>query len=309
MPMKGRKGWLNRLVSDIIKDRWLYALLVPGIIFFIMFRYVPMAGLRIAFQEYNIFKPSASPWVGFEQFHKLFASPTFHTVFFNTLKISLLKLLFGFPMPILLALLLNEFAHVRYKKTIQTILYLPHFISWVILGGIIRTFLNPSSGLISQMVQAMGGARVEILASNAAFVPMLIITDVYKSMGWGTIIYFAAISGVSEDMYEAAHIDGATRFKQAIHITLPSIRPTIIIVFLLSLSNILNAGFDQIMMLYSPLVYSVSDVIDTYVYRKGIIEASYSFSAAAGLFKSVIAMTLVVGSNYFIRLFGERGIW
>ena len=299
----------QRFLRDILRDRWLYLLMVPGIIYFIIFKYAPMYGLRIAFQDYNPYDPKVSPWIGFTQFVKLFSTFSFPLVFRNTLTISISKLIFGFPVPIILALLINEFRSLKFKKTVQTVLYLPHFISWVIMGGIIMTFLNPSTGFINEIIAMFGGMKIDFLTSRTAFVPTLVVTDIYKSMGWGTIIYFAAISSVDAEQYEAAIIDGANRLQQAMYITLPGIRPTIVVVFILNLGNILNAGFDQVFMLYNPLVYEVGDIIDTFVYRKGIVETNYSFSAAAGMFKSVVALVLITGSNAIAKAFGERGIW
>lgn len=304
-----KPSYLKKVGRDMLRDRWLYLLLLPGILFFLIFKYAPMYGLKIAFQEYNAFSPDSSPFVGVLQFRKLFTSPSFPSAFRNTLTISCLKLLFGFPIPIILALLINEFRSIHFKKITQTVLYLPHFISWVIMGGIIIEFLNPSDGLINKLIVELGGEKLDFLTNQHLFVPMLIVTEIYKTMGWGTIVYFAAISGVDEQQYEAAIIDGANRFKQAIYITLPVIKSTIIIMFILSMGNILNAGFDQIFMLYNALVYQVADIIDTFVYRKGIIDASFSFSAAAGMFKSVIALILIVATNRLAKLFGEDGIW
>ena len=304
-----KPSYWRQFAKDVLRDKWLYLLMVPGILYFAVFRYAPMYGLKIAFQDYNPFNPSSSPWVGFKQFTKLFSTQSFPLVLRNTLTISILKLIIGFPIPILLALLMNEFRNVRFKKTVQTVLYLPHFISWVILSGLILAILHPSTGVVNELIVMFGGQRMDFITNRAVFVPMLVVTDIYKTMGWGTIIYFAAISAVDEEQFEAAIIDGANRLQQALYITLPAIRPTIIIVFILNLGNILNAGFEQIFMLYNPLVYEVADIIDTFVYRKGIVEASYSFSAAAGMFKSVVALILIAGSNYIVKFFGERAIW
>jgi putative aldouronate transport system permease protein len=299
----------KRICKDIIRDKWLYFLLLPGVVFFLVFRYMPMVGLRIAFLDYNPFDPASSPFVGFDQFKKLFTSISFPKVFWNTLKISMLKSFVGFPVPIILALLLNEVSNLKFKKFTQTVLYLPHFISWVIMAGLIRSFANPTNGLINVLIEQLGGKSIDFLTSPSAFVPLLIITEVYKSMGWGTIIYFAAISGVDEQLYESASIDGANRWHKVLHITLPAIKPVIIIVFILNLGNILNAGFEQIFLLYSPLVYDVADVIDTFVYRMGIIGSDYSFSTAAGLFKSVVALVMIVGANKLAKRVGQEGIF
>ena len=268
-----------------------------------------MLDLKIAFMDYNPFAPDKSTWVGFAQFEKLFTRPAFLKVLKNTLVISLLKMVIGFPLPIIFALLMNEMKNLRFKKVSQTMLYMPYFISWVIMGGIIMNFLDPGNGVITALIRMITGENIQVLTSKSAFVPMLVVTDIYKNAGWGTIIYFAALSGVDPQLYEAASIDGAKRFKQLLHITLPAIIPTIIIMLILNCNNILNAGFDQIFMLYSALVYDVADIIDTYVYRIGIEKTDYAFTTAAGLFKSLIALLLIVNVNFFAKKSGNDGIW
>ena len=301
-------GYWARLGKNLIRDKWLY-LLLPGLVFFFIFKYIPMYDLRIAFMDYNPFDPSKSQWVGFQQFTDLFTKPAFLKVFKNTIVISLWKMVIGFPIPIILALLMNEMRSIKFKKVSQTLLYLPYFISWVIMGGLIMNFLDPSTGIITAIIKAFTGQDMQVLTSKSAFVPMLVISDVYKGMGWGTIIYFAALSGVDPQLYEAASIDGAKRFKQLLHITIPAIMPTVIIMLILNCNNILNAGFDQIFMLYSAPVYDVADIIDTYVYRIGIKQTNYSFSTAAGMFKSVIALILIVSVNFAAKKSGNEGIW
>lgn len=302
-------GYWARLGKNLIRDKWLYLLLLPGLVFFFIFKYIPMYDLRIAFMDYNPFDPSKSQWVGFQQFTDLFTKPAFLKVFKNTIVISLWKMVIGFPIPIILALLMNEMRSIKFKKVSQTLLYLPYFISWVIMGGLIMNFLDPSTGIITAIIKAFTGQDMQVLTSKSAFVPMLVISDVYKGMGWGTIIYFAALSGVDPQLYEAASIDGAKRFKQLLHITIPAIMPTVIIMLILNCNNILNAGFEQIFMLYSAPVYDVADIIDTYVYRIGIKQTNYSFSTAAGMFKSVIALILIVSVNFAAKKSGNEGIW
>jgi putative aldouronate transport system permease protein len=297
------------LKKDILRDKYLYLLLLPGVVFFVIFKYIPMIDLRIAFMEYNIFAPEQSKWVGFAQFTELFTKSAFIKVLRNTLYISVLKMLVGFPLPIILALMMNEMRNLLYKKVSQTLLYLPYFISWVIMGGLVMNFLDVPNGAITMLIKALTGQDVQILTSKTLFVPMLVVSDVYKNMGWGTIIYFAALSGVDPQLYEAAAIDGAKRFRQLIHITLPAIIPTIVIMLILNCNNILNAGFDQIFMLYSASVYDVSDIIDTYVFRLGIEKSDYSFTTAAGMFKSIVAMILIVSVNYFAKKNNNEGLW
>lgn len=306
--LKGRGSDRKTIWRDMVRCRWLYFLLIPAIIYFFIFKYIPIYGLRIAFMDYNQYAPEKSIWVGVDQFIKLFTKKSFIPVLWNTIKISLLKLLCGFPVPIILALMMNEIKSVKFKKISQTLLYLPHFISWAIMAGIIMTLLDPTNGLITGIIQKITGQSVMVLTDTKWFVPMLIVTDIYKGMGWGTIVYFAAISGVDPQLYEAVAIDGAGKWKQAIHITLPGIMPSIIVMFIMNCGNILNAGFEQIFMLYSAQVYSVADIIDTYVYRIGIVQSDYSFSTAAGMFKSVVAFILILVVNSIAKKTGNEGI-
>lgn len=305
---KGQGRWA-RLGKDILRDKWLYLLLIPGFLVLVIFKYVPMIDLRIAFMEYNPFDASANQWVGFGKFIELFSKPAFMKTFKNTIVISLLKMVFGFPLPIILALMMNEMRNLKFKKVSQTLMYLPYFISWVIMGGLVMTFLDPTTGLITSVIKAITGQSIQVLTDKNAFVPMLVISDLYKNTGWGTIIYFAALSGVDPQLYEAASIDGAKRFKQLLHVTIPAIMPTVIITLILNCNNILNAGFDQIFMLYSAPVYDVADIIDTYVYRLGIQKNDYALSTAAGMFKSIIALILVVVVNQVAKKSGNEGIW
>lgn len=293
------------------RDRYLYLLLLPGILYFLVFRYIPMYGVVIAFQDFKLSKGIfESQWVGFKQFEMLIQGLSFPGVFKNTVIISLYKLLVGFPAPIILALLLNEVRSRKFKKVTQTIVYLPHFISWVILAGLIATFLHPDTGIVNEIVKVFNnGQGIDFLASKTYFRSILVITEVYKSVGWGSIIYIAAISGIDSEIYEAAMVDGAGRFRRIWNITLPALKSTIIVVLILNMGGILNAGFEQIYLLYNPRVYEVADVIDTYVYRSGLQQSNYSLATAAGLFKSVISMVLVIGTNKISHLFKEDGIW
>ena len=307
-PEHERTAW-ERFCKDVIRDKWLYLLLLPGIVFLIIFRYIPIFGNVIAFMDYNPYDASQNVWVGLKHFQDLLTRPQFLQVFGNTLYISLLKMVCGFPIPIILALMMNEMKNLKFKKVAQTLLYLPNFISWVVLAGLIMNMLDPDTGLVTSIINSISGEKIQVLTDTRYFVPMLIVTDIYKGAGWGTIIYFAALSGVDPQLYEAAEIDGARKWKQLLHITLPSITPTIVVMLILSCNNIVNAGFDQIFMLYSATVYSVADIIDTYVYRIGIQRADYSFSTAAGLFKSVIALVMILIVNTVARKTGNEGIW
>lgn len=307
-PEHERTAW-ERFCKDVIRDKWLYLLLLPGIVFLIIFRYIPIFGNVIAFMDYNPYDASQNVWVGLKHFQDLLTRPQFLQVFGNTLYISILKMVCGFPIPIILALMMNEMKNLKFKKVAQTLLYLPNFISWVVLAGLIINMLDPDTGLVTSIINSISGEKIQVLTDTRYFVPMLIITDIYKGAGWGTIIYFAALSGVDPQLYEAAEIDGARKWKQLLHITLPSITPTIVVMLILSCNNIVNAGFDQIFMLYTATVYSVADIIDTYVYRIGIQRADYSFSTAAGLFKSVIALVMILIVNTVAKKTGNEGIW
>lgn len=307
-PEHERTAW-ERFCKDVIRDKWLYLLLLPGIVFLIIFRYIPIFGNVIAFMDYNPYDAAQTTWVGLKHFQDLLTRPQFLQVFGNTLYISILKMVCGFPVPIILALMMNEMKNLKFKKVAQTLLYLPNFISWVVLSGLIMNMLDPDTGLVTSIINSISGEKIQVLTDTRYFVPMLVITDIYKGAGWGTIIYFAALSGIDPQLYEAAEIDGARKWKQLLHITLPSITPTIVVMLILSCNNIVNAGFDQIFMLYTALVYSVADIIDTYVYRIGIQNADYSFSTAAGLFKSVIAFVMILIVNTVAKKTGNEGIW
>lgn len=288
---------------------YLYLMVLPALLWFIIFSYLPMGGIVMAFQD---FRPTRgffeSKWVGLKHFRLLFENTQFWRAFNNTLIISSLKLFFGFFTPVVLALLLNEIFNVRVKKTIQTILYLPHFLSWAIMAGILTNLLG-SDGTVNQVIKALGGQPVSIMANKDAFVPFLVITHVLKTMGWGSIIYIAAITGINPTYYEAAVIDGAGRFKQALYITIPCILPTVTIMFILSVGGLVNAGFDQIFVLYNPSVQPVSDIIDTLVFRAGLQEAKHSYAAAAGLFKSVIGCALVIITNSVAKAAGGDSLF
>ena len=296
-------------LKDFLNNRWFYLLLLPGVAYFVVFRYLPIWGLRIAFMDYNMYNPPESTFIGLENFMRLFSRNSFIPVLLNTLKISLLRLFCGFPIPIILALMMNEMRSLFFKRTVQTVIYLPHFISWVIMAGLIINLLDPSTGIIAQVIRYFTGDTVMVMTNRSTFVPLLIISGVYKEMGWGTIVYFAAISGIDPQLYEAATIDGASKGSQVFRITLPSIMPTIVILFILQCGNILNAGFEQVFMLYSPQVYEVGDIIDTFVYRMGIIRNDYAFSTAAGMFKSVVAFILIITVNRIAKMTENEGIF
>ena len=292
-----------------IKHFDLILLFLPGFLLFFVFNYLPMYGITIAFKDFRMLDGiMASPWVGLAHFIKLFSGSDFWKVVGNTLNISILKIIFGFPAPLILALMLNEVKNDKYKKLIQTVTYLPHFFSWVVLGGIIISMFS-MNGPINLIMNLFGFSKMNFFANGSLFVTMLVVTSIWQGVGWGSIVYLAALSGIDDSLYEAARIDGASRFKQIIYISLPCLLPTIVTIFILNLGHILNGGFDQIFNLYNPMVYDVADVIDTYVLRH-LQAMDYSFSTAAGLFKSVVGLVMIVSSNYLIKKLsgGEQGI-
>ncbi|MCD9026422.1 ABC transporter permease subunit [Cohnella sp. NL03-T5] len=286
-------------------------MMVPAMIYFLLFRYGPMYGIVLAFKDFKITQGIwNSPWAGFKYFDMAFSDPYFYVVVKNTVIISLYKLLFGFPVPILFAILLNEVRRAVFKKWVQTVSYLPYFISWIVLGGMFLSIFS-LDGLINQIVQLFGHEPILFLADDAYFRTILVSTHIFQTFGWESVIYFAAIAGIDPQLYEAAVMDGANRFQRAIRITLPSLLPVISILFILRMTSVLDAGFDQIFNLYSVSVYNVADVIDTFVYRKGLVESEYSYSTAVNLFKSVIALVLVVGVNRIAKSAGgkENTLW
>jgi len=285
---------------------------LPVVVYFIIFKYVPMAGIVIAFKNYKISQGIfGSAWVGLDNFTKAFSTPTFARSVKNTLAISGLKLLFGFPAPIILALMLNEVTHARFKKTVQTISYLPHFLSWVVLAGMFQQLLSPNNGAVNAVLRDVFGLQESIyfLGSNKYFRGTLIVTDIWKNVGWSSILYLATISGIDPALYEAATVDGATRWQCTRYITIPSLVSTIVVMLILSIGSIMDAGFDQVFNLYNSAVYQTGDIIDTYVYRYGLGDMKYSLATAVGLFKNVIAFVLVVGTNLIARRLSGEGIW
>ena len=294
--------------------RLLYLLFLLPLAIFVIFHYLPMYGNIIAFKDFRLGRGYwGSRWVGLQHFEDFFRNPYAWRIIRNTVVISGLKLLWGFPAPILLALLVNELTSQRFKKTVQTVSYLPHFMSWIILATILREILSPQSGPIAQIAVWMGQPPPEVLTTGSLFRPMLIVTEIWKEMGWQSVIYLAALASIDPELYESATVDGANRVQRSVHITLPSLLPVITILAILRIGNLLNAGFDQIFNLYNPLVYEVSDIIDTFVYRRGLGGEGglhqYDFAAAVGLFKSVMAVLLILGAHKVARRLTGQGVW
>ncbi|WP_276355525.1 ABC transporter permease [Cohnella caldifontis] len=309
MPSSRWAGWKDGL-RYLNRKKYLYLMLIPGVAYFLVFNYIPMYGVVIAFKNFNFAKGIlGSPWIGFENFKYMFGLSDFYQVFWNSFSLSLLRLAFGFPFPILLALLLNEMRNRSYQRITQTVIYLPHFISWVVIGGILVNFLSPSWGVLNLFLKQMGFEPVFFLADTAYFRPLVVLSSIWKDSGWESIIYLAAISSVNSELYEAASIDGAGRLKRLWHVTLPGIKSTIVILLILRLGMIMNNGFEQIFVLQNPMNLEVSEVFETYAYRVGILGARFSFGATVGLFTSVIGLVFLLASNRIAKWLKEDGIW
>ncbi|HBG75917.1 MAG TPA: sugar ABC transporter permease [Clostridiales bacterium] len=310
MIMIKRKEISPRLYqNNFIKYKDIFIMSIPMVAYFILFYYMPMYGVVISFKDFN---PSrgilGSDWVGLKHFKAFFNSHYFGRLIRNTLLLSVYSLLWGFPTPIVFALLLNEISNRHYKKAVQSITYMPHFISMVVVCGLIKDF-TASEGVINDIIAFFGGARSSLLINKKLFRTIYIASGVWQDLGFNSIIYLAAISGISQELYEAAIIDGANRWKQTIHVTLPSIAPTIVILFIMQIGGLMNVGFEKVLLLYNNSILQTADVISTFVYRKGLLEFSYSYSAAVGLFNSVINCILLVLANFASRKLTETSLW
>ena len=293
-----------------LKHKGLYIMLLPGLIYFILFRYIPMGGLVIAFKDYNPFVGIGdSAWVGLKQFQKFFDTPDFLRLLRNTLGISILQLILFFPMPILLSLLMNEVKHNGYKRTVQTLVYIPHFVSWVIVASLTYQLFNVTDGAINNVLKSLTGQTIDVLSNSSALWGLIVGQDIWKETGYGTIIFLAALAGVDQEMYEAAKIDGAGRWKLMWYITLPAIKGTIVTMLILRVGSLLNTGYEQIFLMRNDMNVAAADVFDTYIYTRGILNGQYSFSTAAGLFKSIVGMILVLGSDRLAKRLGESGLY
>jgi len=299
----------NKLIKDIITNKYIYIMLIPVFLYYIIFHYAPMFGAIIAFKEYRpglgIF---GSPWVGLRYFKDFFTDMYFMRLIKNTLLISFYEIVFGFPAPIILALMLNEVKKDSFKKTMQTITYLPHFVSLVVICGMVKEF-TASNGLINDIVAILGGERATMLLKPEYFKTIFVSTGIWQQLGWGSILYLSAMSGIDSEQYEAARIDGAGRWKQMINVTLPGVYPTIVIMLILRIGSVMSVGFEKVILLYNPSTYSTADVISSYVYRKGLQEFNYSYSSAIGIFNAVINFGLVIGSNWISRKLNDTSLW
>lgn len=303
------KGALAEIKRDFSMNKAVYLMFVPVLMYYILFHYLPMYGAIIAFKD---FSPRlgflGSPWVGFDHFINFFTRPTFVQILGNTLRISLSSLIFGFPAPIILALLINEMRCKSLSRIVQNITYMPHFISMVIVCGMIKTF-TADTGIINDIIQFFGGERVSLLGEPKLFTPIYVISGIWQEIGWNSIIYLAAIIGVDESLYEAATIDGAGRWKQTLHVTLPGIATTVTVMLVLRIGSILGVGYEKIILLYNDATLNTADVISTYVYRKGLLELDWGFSTAVGLFNSVINCLFLFAANYTSRKLNEVSLW
>lgn len=296
--------------NTLYKDKYLWLLVIPGIIYYLVFLYGPMCGLVIAFENYSPFRGVlGGPWVGFKWFEQFFNSQFFWRLMRNTILLNVYSLLWGFPAPIIFALLLNEVRSQKFKRISQTMSYLPHFVSTVVIVGIIFNLLDPDQGLINTAIQALGGESVNFISDPKWFRTVYIASGIWQEVGWGCIIYLAALAGIDPQLYEAATVDGASKLRQIWHITLPGIVPTIIIMLILSMGSMFSVGYEKIILMYNPNNYSTADVINTYVYRRGVVGSEYSFGTAVGLFQSAISFMLVTLVNKISRKVSDISLW
>lgn len=305
-----KKSFFSRLKKDIFTNPLVYCFAIPVIAFYVIFMYIPMWGSLIAFYEYKpLLGISGSKFVGLEKFVEFIKGPYFSRVVVNTFMLNLWALVLGFPAPIILALMINEVKNTIFKKVVQTITYVPHFISLVVICGLIRIFLHPTYGVMGFFYTTITGSEMPMLAQAALFRPIYTISGIWEAVGWSSIIYLASIAGVSQELYEAATIDGANRFQQMWHITISSIAPTIIILFIFQIGGMMASGSEKIILLYNPATYETADTIGSYIYRRGLVEADYSLSTAVGLMGSIVNFALLWGTNIIARKYSETSLW
>lgn len=300
---------MQKTLHKMWNYKWIYLMLLPVILYFIVFKYVPMYGIVIAFKDYNVFKGiMESPWAGLSVFRKIFANKNFWNSIRNTFALNLLTLAVSFPLTIIVSLMINEVMNTRLKKVIQSILYLPHFISWVVVASIVVNLFSQSSGTVNLMLNQLGIASIPFLSDQSWWIFTYVASNVWKEIGWGTIIYLAALTGVDESLYEASYLDGASKFQRLIYITLPSIKSVIVVMLILQISKMMSIGLDAPLLLGNKKVMDVSEVISTYTYRLGIEQAKYSESTAIGLFQSVVNIIILFAADRFAKAIGEEGI-
>lgn len=305
----GKSSYFSRLRVDLVRNRQLYLLIIPVILFYILFHYVPMYGAQIAFRDYSPTTGiTGSPWVGLEHFIDFFQGRYFWRLLRNTVTLSLAQLIFGFPLPIILALLINELKSKAFSKTVQTITYMPHFISTVVICGMIIQFTR-DDGFITQILTMFGFEERTMLSDQNLFVPVYVISSIWQQTGWSSIIYLAALTGIDPQLYEAAKIDGANKWHQIINVTVPSILPTVIILLIMKMGTILGVGYEKVILLYNPAIYETADIISSYVYRRGLLNGEWSYSTAVGLFNSVVNFSLVIFVNWLSDKTSETSLW
>lgn len=301
---------MARVMIRFRKDWMLYLMLLPGLLYFLIFKYGPMLGLVTAFQDYNAMLGwFGSKFVGLKHFKRLFADPKFFQIFRNTLVLAFFNIVVYFPLPIILALLINEVKFGKYKNVVQSVLYLPHFVSWVVVAGICMTLFSAESGALTDLVSSLFGREVRVLSEEGFFPALITGQVIWKECGWGTIIFLAALTGVDMQLYEAARVDGANRWQQMLHITLPAIKSTIITLLILRMGSFLNTGFEQIFLMLNSMNRGVGEVFDTYVYQTAMTNGKISYGSAVGLFKSVVCLILVIGANRIAKKAGEEGVY
>ncbi|PNV61994.1 sugar ABC transporter permease [Clostridium sp. chh4-2] len=307
--MNQKKDFASRVKKDWQRNRALYAIVIPVLLFYILFHYKPMYGAIIAFKDYTpALGVAKSPWVGFDNFIRFFNSVYFVRLIRNTVLLSLYNLLFGFPAPIILALLLNEVRNKKFKSLTQTVTYLPHFISMIVVTGMLTNFCM-TSGLFNDIIVLLGGERSPLLQDPKLYRTIYVASSIWQEVGWGSIIYLSALAGVDSQLYEAAQIDGAGKWKQMINVTLPAITPTIIIMLILKIGSLMNMGYEKTILLYNASTYETADIISSYIYRIGLLEQDWSYSTAIGLFNSVINFALLIFANKISKRYSETSLW
>lgn len=296
--------------SYIWRNKYLYLLMLPGIVLLLVFKYAPMYGILMAFKDFS-FRDGilGSPWNDFAHFKRLFASPDFYNVLKNSIVLNLLKIVFCFPVPIILAIMLNEIRYKRFKKITQTAVYLPYFISWVVLVSITTNLLSTNGGLVNELLKSLGIEPIMFLGKSEWFRPLIVITTIWKDTGWNTIVYLAALTAIDQSLYEAAMVDGASHFQRILHITLPGIAATIVVLLILTVGKAMENGFEQMFLLQNSVNMQVSDVFETYTYRVGMVMGEFAYATAVGLFKAIVGFILVVGSNKLANMMGQKGIY
>lgn len=301
---------MQKLLKKIARDRQLLVLFVPCIVFYAIFRYGPLYGLIIAFKDYSVYTGILnSPWVGFKHFERFFSGPDFFLLFRNTFLLGFFSLIFSFPFPIILAILLNEVRVRWFKKFVQTASYLPTFLSVVIISSMITDFLSPNNGIVNKLLNQFGFESKYFLIDPEWFRPIYVLSDIWANTGYEAIIFLAAIAGINPTLYEAARVDGASRMRMMWHVTLPSLMPTVLVMFILKTGSMFRIGYEKVLLLYNSMTYSVADVFSTFVYRKGLLESNYSYGAAVGLFEALVALVMLLGANLISKRLGGKGLW